>query len=95
MEQELTFKSRHQVEDRLFKVQRVLLATYSTYFERLIGYMKYGYPKCGSSDDEPLYLDGIAKGDFQSFLVVLQSIYHDCYTNTKEPMAGSHVLRDW
>jgi len=88
-----------QVEDRLFKVQRVLLATYSTYFERLIGYMKYGYPKCGSSDDEPLYLDGIAKGDFQCFLVVLQSVYHGRYTNTKEPaapppMAGSHVLHD-
>ncbi|KLO10756.1 hypothetical protein SCHPADRAFT_942616 [Schizopora paradoxa] len=85
-----------QVEDRLFKIQKVLLSTYSTYFENLIGGIKYGHSKRGTTDEEPLYLDGTTKNDFRCYLVVLHSVYRNAHQDTESttPLPGSYVVHD-
>ncbi len=84
-----------QVENRLFKVPRELFETYSEVFQNMFSLpgasdSNSDAPQDGDGDDKPLFLDGIKKEDFRSFLTVLSARHYEAVTTGK--VAGKTSL---
>ncbi|KLO04619.1 hypothetical protein SCHPADRAFT_809294, partial [Schizopora paradoxa] len=81
------------VENRIFRVPRELLETYSNVYKDMFNLpISSDEPPDGERDGAPLILEGIKKEDFRAFLSVLSSLHYESLQRGESKRAA---FKDW
>ncbi|KLO04620.1 hypothetical protein SCHPADRAFT_896892 [Schizopora paradoxa] len=82
-----------KVENRIFRVPRELLETYSDVYKDMFKFpVANDEPADGERDSAPLVLDGIKKEDFRAFLSVLSSLHYESMTKSEQTEKNVFII---